>query len=399
MKGDGTEPKGSAVEVLRAFFVLGLTSFGGPVAHFGYFRKEFVEKRGWLSADDYAGLLALCQFLPGPASSQTGFCIGLRRAGWRGGLAAWVGFTLPSALLMLALAHWIVPFQSVAMARGALHGLQLAAVAVVAQAVWVMARSLCPDTPRRALALLAAAILGLQPDTFGQILVLVIGAVIGRLALSQGGPAKPAPSVAGISVATNRIAFACMTMFLLLLVLAFLGPDGGALGLFGAFYRAGALVFGGGHVVLPLLRDAVVVPGWISPQLFLAGYGAAQAVPGPLFTVAAFLGAVAGSGPGGAWGAAIATVAIFLPGLLVVAATQPYWQILRTRPNLEAVMMGVNAAVVGLLGAAFINLLTLSTVQNFWDLPIAGAALLLLTAGHARPILVVLFCAAAGAVL
>lgn len=399
MKGDGTEVKGSALEVLRVSLVLGLTSFGGPVAHFGYFRKEFVEKRGWLSADDYAGLLALCQFLPGPASSQTGFCIGLRRAGFWGGLAAWVGFTLPSALLMLALAHWIIPFQSVAMARGALHGLQLAAVAVVAQAVWVMARSLCPDTPRRALALLAAAILGLQPDTFGQILVLVIGAVIGRLALSQGGPAKPAPSVAGISVKTNCIAFACMTVFLLLLALAFLGPDGGALGLFGAFYRAGALVFGGGHVVLPLLRDAVVVPGWISPQLFLAGYGAAQAVPGPLFTVAAFLGAVAGSGPGGAWGAAIATVAIFLPGLLVVAATQPYWQILRTRPNLAAVMMGVNAAVVGLLGAAFINLLTLSTVQGFWDLPVAGAALLLLTAGHARPLLVVLFCAAAGAVL
>lgn len=391
-------PKGSAWEVLRAFLVLGLTSFGGPLAHFGYFRREFVEKREWLSEHDYSGLLALCQLLPGPASSQTGFCIGLKRAGWRGALAAWVGFTLPSATLMLALAHWMGMFQSTAMARGALHGLQLAAVAVVAQALYMMARSLCPDTPRRALALLAAAILALQPGTYGQILVLVIGAVIGRVALEPEEVAKPAGRAAGLSMGKHRAALVCMLVFLLLLLLAFMAPENGPLALFGAFYRTGALVFGGGHVVLPLLRDSVVMPGWVSPQWFLAGYGAAQAVPGPLFSVAAFLGAMANGGPGGPWGAAIATVAIFLPGLLVVAATLPYWEILRRRRGLAAAMMGVNAAVVGLLGAAFINLLTLSTLRSPWDLPIAGAALLLLLVGRARPLLVVIFCAAAGAV-
>ncbi|NNM56875.1 chromate efflux transporter, partial [Acidocella sp.] len=312
---------------------------------------------------------------------------------------AWVGFTLPSAALMLALAYWMNMFQSMPMARGALHGLQLAAVAVVAQALYVMARSLCPDTPRRALALLAAAILGLQPGTSGQILVLVIGAVIGGLALEQEGTVGAATRGAGLSMRAHRAAVACMLVFLLLLLLAFLVPQHGALALFGAFYQTGALVFGGGHVVLPLLRDSVVMPGWISPQWFLAGYGAAQAVPGPLFTVAAFLGALASGGPGGIWGAAIATLAIFLPGLLIVAATLPYWEVLRHRRGLATAMMGVNAAVVGLLGAAFINLLTLSTVHSPWDLPIAGAALLLLVVGRARPLLVVIFCAAAGAAI
>ncbi len=390
------EPRGSALEVLGAFLALGVTSFGGPVAHFGYFRREFVEKRAWLSEHDYSGLLALCQFLPGPASSQTGFCIGLKRAGWRGGMAAWVGFTLPSALLMLALAHWMAMFQNMAMARGALHGLQLAAVAVVAQAVCVMARNLCPDTPRRALALLAAAILVLQPGTAGQVAVLLIGAVIGRLALEQEQPAMADRPAGVMALQTHRAALLCMLAFMTLLMLALLAPKSGGLALFGAFYRAGALVFGGGHVVLPLLRDAVVAPGWVSPQWFLAGYGAAQAVPGPLFTVAAFLGAMASGGPGGMLGGAIAIMAIFLPGLLIVAATLPYWEILRRRRGLAAAMMGVNAAVVGLLGVALINLLTLSTAQNFWDLPIAAAALLLLTVGRARPLLVVVFCAAAG---
>ena len=391
-------PKGSAWEVLRAFLVLGLTSFGGPMAHFGYFRREFVENRQWLSEHDYSGLLALCQFLPGPSSSQTGFCIGLKRAGWRGGLAAWAGFSLPSAALMLALAYWMNIFQNLPMARGALHGLQLAAVAVVAQALYAMARSLCPDTPRRALALLAAAILGLQPGTSGQILVLVIGAVIGGVALEQEETVNAARG-AGLSMRAHRVALGCMLVFLLLLLLAFLAPPSGALALFGAFYQTGALVFGGGHVVLPLLRDSVVMPGWISPQWFLAGYGAAQAVPGPLFSVAAFLGAMASGGPGGIWGAAIATLAIFMPGLLIVAATLPYWEVLRSRRWVATAMMGVNAAVVGVLGAAFINLLALSTVHSPLDLPIAGAALLLLVVGRARPLLVVIFCAVAGAAL
>jgi chromate transporter len=389
-------PSGSVREVLRAFLVLGVTSFGGPVAHLGYFRREFVERRGWLNAEDYGGLVALCQFLPGPASSQVGFCIGLRRAGWQGGLAAWCGFTLPSFALMVLAARFIGTFQSNPLARGALHGLQLAAIAVVAQAVWVMARSLCPDTPRRALAALALAILMVAPDTGGQILVLVVGGVIGRMALDAGAP--PAARVIPTQGDHSR-ARLCLTVFALLLALSLLWPHTGPGALFAAFYRAGALVFGGGHVVLPLLRDAVVVPGWVSPSLFLAGYGAAQAVPGPLFTVAAFLGALSSAGPGGLAGAAIATLAIFLPGLLIAAGALPYWHVLRARPGVAAVMQGVNAAVVGLLAAALINLLTISALHHIWDVPIALGALALLTYGRARPVLVVAFCAAAGAVV
>ncbi len=395
--------KGSAFEVFRAFLVLGITSFGGPVAHLGYFRKEFVEKRGWMSTEDYGALLALCQFLPGPASSQTGFCIGLNRAGLPGGLAAWVGFTLPSALLMTAIAHYIAVFQSNSLLHGVLHGLQLAAVAVVAQAVWLMAQSLCPDTPRRALALLATAILTIVPDTGGQVLILVIGGVIGWLALDESGLVQHREKRrlareledAGRELRLHFPALLCLALFGILLLAAFLAPSSGPWAVAGAFYRAGALVFGGGHVVLPLLRDAVLVPGWVSPQIFLAGYGAAQAMPGPLFTVASFLGAVTA----GYQGAAIATAAIFLPGLLIVSGTLPYWQQLRSRPHIAAVMKGLNAAVVGLLGAAFVSLLTLSTIQSPWDLPVAAGALMLLTAGRAKPILVVAFCAAAGAVV
>ena len=385
----------AAAEVLRVFLALGLTSFGGPVAHLGYFRREFVEKRAWLTAEDYAGVLALCQFLPGPASSQTGFCIGLKRAGWLGGLAAWTGFTLPSALLMFALAHYIGQFQSLAITRGALHGLQLAAVAVVAQAIWVMSNQLCPDLPRRMLALLAVAILAMVPDTGGQIIVLLVGAAIGRLALDPGPP-KAGPAAA--APVSHTPASLCLAAFILLLGAAFFGPDLPALQLFAAFYRSGALVFGGGHVVLPLLRDAVVVPGWVSPPLFLAGYGAAQAMPGPLFTVAAYLGAIATGGPGGALGTVIATAAIFLPGLLLVGAALPYWNFLQHKPNIATAMMGVNAAVVGLLVAAFINLFALGAIQSIWDIPLALAALLLLTLGRAKPILVVALCAAVGAV-
>jgi chromate transporter len=393
---------GHAFEVLWTFFKLGVSSFGGPIAHLGYFRHEFVEKRGWMSMEEYGALLSLCQFLPGPASSQTGFCVGLKRAGLAGGIAAWVGFTLPSALLMAAIAHYAALFQASATARGVLHGLQLAAIAVVAQAVWLMARSLCPDTPRRALALLAAAVLGLMPNTGGQLLVLSIGALTGWATLDDSALARHRE--------TRRLAWElpnrrttklhgptsfCLALFGVLLLAAFLAPASGPWALAGAFYRSGALVFGGGHVVLPLLRDAVVVPGWVSPQLFLSGYGAAQAMPGPLFTVASFLGEIAG----GNVGAAIATVAIFLPGLLIVAGTLPYWQQLQKRRPIAAMVNGLNAAVVGMLGAAFVNLLTLSTVQSLWDFPVTLGALLLLTAGKARPILVVAFCAAAGAVV
>jgi chromate transporter len=391
-----------AAEVLWIFFLLGISAFGGPVAHLGYFRRTFVDHKKWLDNEEYGALLALCQFLPGPASSQVGFCIGLHRAGLLGGLAAWTGFTLPSALIMVAIAHYLFAFQTSPLAHGALHGLQLAAVAVVAQAVWLMAQSLCPDTPRRALALLCAAILGLMPGTLGQLFILLIGGLTGWATLDDSGLVRHRETrrlarewpVAKHELQLHAPALMCLFLFGALLLAAFILPLQGPWAVAGAFYRAGALVFGGGHVVLPLLHDAVVTPGWISPQAFLAGYGAAQAMPGPLFTVASYLGVLTG----GYQGAAIATVAIFLPGLLLVSGTLPYWQALRARPYVAAMMKGLNAAVVGLLGAAFIDLLTLSTIQSLYDLPIILFALLLLTAGRARPILVVIFCAAAGAV-
>ncbi|MDE8344871.1 MAG: chromate efflux transporter [Acidocella sp.] len=383
----------SAFGVFWVFLRLGVTCFGGPVAHIGYFRRAFVDQRAWLSPEDFAGLVGLCQFLPGPGSSQLGFCLGRRRAGWPGGVAAFLGFTLPSFLLMVLAAHFVRQFGHMGRVALALHGLQLAAVAVVAQAVWRMAADCCPDTPRRALALLAAAILGYLPDTSGQIIVLVTGAVIGYLAL-QMPPGTLAAKRAGWRA--HRVALAGGGVFLLLLVLCFMAPPTGVLALGAAFFRAGALVFGGGHVVLPLLRDAVVVPGWVSPRLFLDGYGLAQALPGPLFAVAGFLGAVARQGPGGVAGASLALVAIFTPGLLLVACVLPYWAGLQARPAVGAMMRGVNAAVVGLLGAAFINLLTLSSVRGVWDLPVMGVAVLLLTLGRVRPVFVVMFCAAAG---
>ncbi|HEY1855876.1 chromate efflux transporter [Acidocella sp.] len=388
--------QGSAGEVLRAFFLLGISSFGGPIAHLGYFRREFVDRRRWVSEEEYANLLALCQFLPGPASSQVGFCLGLQRAGWLGGLAAWCGFTLPSALLMFLAGHWAAALQSHPITRGALHGLQLAAVAVVAQAVWLMARSLCPDLARRITALLATGIALALPGTTGQLLVLIFGTLFGLTFL----PAPPALSQApGPGKIRRTASILIATIFLALLLVAFLAPKTGWLALFAAFYRAGALVFGGGHVVLPLLKDAVVTPGWISPSLFLAGYGAAQALPGPLFTVAAFFGTIASVGPEGALGAAIATIAIFLPGLLLAAACLPYWQAIRHHPRIAAALKGVNAAVVGLLVAALVNLLQLHAILALQDLGLLIAALLLLTLLRTPPIIVVLLCAACGAAL
>ena len=349
----------------------------------------------WVTEEEYANLLALCQFLPGPASSQVGFCLGLQRAGWLGGLAAWCGFTLPSALLMFLAGHWAAALQSHPVARGALHGLQIAAVAVVAQAVWLMTRSLCPDLPRRIAALLATGIALALPGTSGQVLVLIFGALFGLTVL----PAPPATSHAPAAKKIWRTDFALIvTIFLALLVVAFLAPKTGWLALFAAFYRAGALVFGGGHVVLPLLKDAVVTPGWISPSFFLAGYGAAQALPGPLFTVAAFFGTIASVGPKGVLGAAIATIAIFLPGLLLAAACLPYWQAIRQHPRLATGLNGVNAAVVGLLVVALVDLLRLHTIFAPRDPVLLTTALLLLTLLRTPPILVVLICAVGGAV-
>jgi chromate transporter len=384
---------GTALEVFKTFLVLGLTSFGGPVAHLGYFRRAFVAEKKWLDEAEYAGIVGLCQFLPGPASSQTGFCIGLQRAGWLGGLAAWVGFTLPSALIMFGFAAYGGLFAHSAWAGHALHGLQLAAVAVVAQAVWVMAKGLCPDWPRRALALLALGVMVAAPGSAGQMVVLLGGAAAGLVLCKPPAATANEPD----KILSRRAGAVCLVLFFVLLAVAFIPFAAHLPALAAAFYRTGALVFGGGHVVLPLLHDAIVAPGWVPAPQFLAGYGLAQAMPGPLFTVAAFLGAVSFGGSGVA-GAAAALAGIFLPGLLLAAGVLPFWHQLRRNAGLAAALMGVNAAVVGLLGYALLSLVFAGTIGHWFDAVIALAALLALILLRAPPILVVAGCAAAAMV-
>jgi len=349
------------LEIFAAFLRLGLTIFGGPIAHLGYFRAEFVERRGWLNEENYADIVALSQFVPGPASSQTGFALGLLRGGLPGGLAAWIGFTLPSALIML-LAAFGLPYASGPLAQGAIHGLKLLAAAVVAQAVWSMGRSLCPDRIRAGYAFLAAALLIAFPGGLLQLGVIGLGALLGLLFVR--GSSQPDAHKFGIKTDKTAALAALVIFFVLLfgLPLAATTTKDGTLSLFGAFYQAGALVFGGGHVVLPLLQETVVKPGWVSGSDFLAGYGAAQALPGPLFTFAAFLGAKASLGPGGALGAAIATIAIFLPGLLLIYGVLPFWDGLRKTAWARGALNGVNAAVVGVLGAALYSPVWTSSV-------------------------------------
>jgi len=387
-------PSRGLLEILLVFLRLGITSFGGPIAHLGYFRAEFVERRRWLSEPAYADLVALSQFLPGPASSQTGFAIGLLRGGLAGGVAAWIGFTLPSALLMLAFAFGAGSLAGTPWGEGLLHGLKLVAVAIVAQAVLGMARSLAPDRPRASIAALTVALLMLAPGSPSQVGAIVIGGLAG-LVFCRGAAAPAAEDDLAMPVSRRAGALA-LAAFLVLLLLAFVPAQHGVAALFGAFYRSGALVFGGGHVVLPLLRDAVVVPGWVSDSAFLAGYGAAQALPGPLFTVAAYLGAVAAVPPGGVAGATVALVAIFLPGLLALLGTLPFWHALRARPPAQAAMRGINAAVVGLLGAALYNPVWVSAVRAPADVAIAVVAFVLLVVWRASPLLVVLAAAVAG---
>jgi chromate transporter len=380
------------VEVFLAFLKLGFTSFGGPIAHIGYFRAEFVERRKWLSDRAYVDLVALSQFLPGPASSQTGFGIGLMRGGYLGGLAAWTGFTAPSAVLMVMFAYGAGSIANSSTGAALLHGLKLVAVAIVAQAVLGMARSLCPDRERASIAALALILMLLVPGSLSQVGTIVLGGIAGLFVCRTSMEAAPdslaIPVSRGVAIISLVVAFA-------LLAVAFV-PARGALSLFDAFYRSGALVFGGGHVVLPLLRDAVVAPGWVGDSSFLAGYGAAQAVPGPLFTFAAYLGAVAGVPPGGVWGAVIALVAIFLPGLLCLMGTLPFWHALRARPSAQAAMRGTNAAVVGLLGAALYNPVWTSAVQTPADFAVAAFGFILLIAWRAPPLLVVVLSAIAG---
>ncbi|PWE33453.1 chromate transporter [Maritimibacter sp. 55A14] len=387
---------GSAAEVFAAFLKLGLTSFGGPIAHLGYFREELVERRRWITEEGYADLVAICQFLPGPASSQVGFAMGLWRGGAWGAAAAFTAFTLPSALLLFAFALGAASLEG-PLAAGALHGLKIVAVAIVAQAVWGMARALCPDRPRAAIALGAVALVAALPGAGGQVGAIAAGALAG-LALCRGAGAPVAGHV-GFPVSRRAGVLALALFFLLLAALPLLAGGGAALALFDSFYRAGALVFGGGHVVLPLLEAGLVRPGFVTPDAFLAGYGAAQAVPGPLFTFSAYLGALAAPGPGHAAGALLALAAIFLPGFLLLVGVLPFWDALRTRPAMQAAMRGGNAAVVGILGAALYDPVFIGAVRGQADFALALAAFLLLTVWKVPAWAVVVFAAAGGAAL
>jgi chromate transporter len=389
---------GSVAEVFGAFLKLGLTSFGGPVAHIGYFRHEFVERRKWLDERAYADLVALCQFLPGPASSQVGMAIGLSRAGYLGALAAWTAFTLPSAVALVLFAYGLSEFGS-ALGTGWLHGLKVAAVAVVALAVLGMARSLAPDRERATLAVVAAVVALAVPTAWGQIGAIFFGGVVG-VALLRGAPTGDHVSLP-LSVSRTTAVVALMLFFALLigLPLAVSTQQTQALAYFDAFYRAGSLVFGGGHVVLPLLQAEVVPPGWVSNDAFLAGYGAAQAVPGPLFTFAAYLGAVMGPEPNGWAGAVLCLIAVFLPSGLLVIGALPFWESLRRQPLAQAALKGVNAAVVGLLLAALYHPVWTAGITGPKDFALAIAAFLLLFMWRTPPWLVVVLSAAGGAAL
>jgi chromate transporter len=380
--------------VFLTFLRLGCTSFGGPVAHLGYFRAAFVERQRWLDEATYADIVALCQFLPGPASSQVAVTLGIMRAGLRGGLAAWAGFTLPSAIVLILFALGV---GREAPGSGWLHGLGVVAVAVVAQAVWGMARSLCPDRPRATLMVAAASVMLLWPAALAQLVVLVAGALLGWAFMRQPVAALAGRLDFGLSRPAGLLALAGFFALLLILPLTAAAAHSHALDLLARFYRAGALVFGGGHVVLPLLQQAVVPPGWISPGRFLAGYGAAQAVPGPLFTFAAYLGAAMTPGPNGVGGGLLCLVAIYLPSFLLLIGVLPFWDGLRRRAGVQAALRGVNAAVVGLLLAALYTPVWTSAIRGPADFAIGLAAFLLLVVWRLPPWLVVIMGAVAAA--
>jgi len=387
----------SPLEVLRIFLKLGLSSFGGPIAHIGYFREEFVVRRRWLDDAAFSDLVALCQFLPGPASSQVGFSIGLMRAGYLGGLAAWTGFTLPSASALLLFAYGAAMLIG-PIGLGLVHGLKLVAVAIVAQAIWGMARTLCPDRQRASIAAIATLMVLGSTSSFGQIAAILFGGIAG-LWLCRS---PSSPSTGAIVVPVSRHAgMASLAIFILLLaglpLLRALGLPQAAL--LDAFYRSGALVFGGGHVVLPLLRSAFVAPGWVSDDTFLAGYGAAQAIPGPLFAFAAYLGAVAQPSPHGVTGAALGLIGIFLPGMLILIGALPFWESFRARAGAQSATRGINAAVVGILGGAFYDPVWTSSVKTTADFSVALVGFVLLTRWRAPPVLVVLMGVLAGAAM
>lgn len=395
--GKATRPgkPGTAGEVFRTFLKLGLTSFGGPIAHIGYFREEMVVRRKWIDETGYADLVALCQFLPGPGSSKVGYALGLLRGGPLGGLAAWCAFTLPSALLLMLFTLSAGAFGG-PVRTGLIHGLKIVAVAVVAQAVWGMARTLAPDRARAGIALAAVLIVVFLAGSAGQVVAIAVGGLAGVWLCRDAAATPPAH----LSFPVSRpVGFACLALFFALL--AFLPVSSSVSGahgvvLFDEFYRSGALVFGGGHVVLPILEAVAVRPGWISPDDFLAGYGAAQAVPGPLFTFAAYLGAAMGPEPHGIIGAIVCLVAIFLPGLLLVTGALPFWNLFRTRPTAQAAMRGTNAAVVGILASALYTPVWTSAVLNPRDFAAALVGFLLITMWKVPPWGVVILLALTG---
>lgn len=389
--------RGSAWEVFTTFLGLGLTSFGGPVAHLGYFREAFVVRRGWLGERAYADLVALCQFLPGPASSQVGMAIGLQRAGLTGMLAAWTAFTLPSAMALVAFAYGLGVLGATGDA-GWLNGLKAAAVAVVAHAVLGMARTLTPDRQRATIAVAAMAAVLAVPLAGTQVVVILLAGAAGLVWLRpdvDGGDHEPWPTRV-----SRRAALACLVVFAGLLValpLVAAATTDPTIRFADGFFRSGSLVFGGGHVVLPLLEAQTVQTGQVDHSTFLAGYGAAQAVPGPLFTFAAFLGYVTRSGPDGLLGSALALVAIFLPAALLVAGALPFWQRLRNAPKARSALLGVNAAVVGILAAALYTPVFTAGVRGPASMAVAAVALVALAAWRAPAWAVVLGAATAGA--
>ena len=385
----------SAATIFLTFLRLGLTSFGGPVAHIGYFRDEFVVRRKWLDERAYADLVALCQFLPGPASSQVGIGIGLSKAGLPGAVAAWTAFTMPSAIALVLFGLGVTQFGDV-VGSGALHGLKVVAVAVVAQAVWGMARTLCPDAQRATLAVLAAIAVLAVPSPFVQVGVIVIGGLVGWAALRTDA----AKDHVDMGVRVKRgFAIAALVLFFAALiglpVLAAAWPTQ-TMALVDSFYRSGSLVFGGGHVVLPLLQSEVVPPGWVSQDAFLAGYGAAQAVPGPLFTFAAYLGTVMTGEPNGVAGALICLLAIFASSFLLVIGAMPFWDALRRVGAVQNALLGVNAVVVGLLLAALYDPVWSSAILSAADFGLALAAFTLLVFWKTPAWLVVILTALGG---
>lgn len=382
-------------QVFLVFLRLGLSSFGGPVAHLGYFREEFVSRKKWLSEQSYADLVALCQFLPGPASSQVGLALGLSRAGYMGALAAWMGFTLPSAIALTIFALSIATINA-DLLPGVLQGLKIVAVAVVAQAAWGMAKSLCPDRQRLTIMALCASVLLLVPGVWVQVGVILVAGVAGLVLF------KPLPASERESLAfplSRRAGLFWLGLFLsglIVLPLAARMAPSQTIALIDAFYRAGSLVFGGGHVVLPLLQAEVVLPGWVNNNTFLAGYGAAQAVPGPLFTFASFLGASMQVGPGGWLGSAICLLAVFAPSFFLVAGALPFWEQLRHNRRMQAALTGINAAVVGILLAALYHPVWTSAIHAPQDFALALLAFMALVFWKTPPWLVVLACAAGG---